>query len=311
MKFFSVVCTIATLLRGISAETCQSTNSGGTTCLAADELPSWMENYSGGETCFDFGGSDWCFVTTAGSLEPCECFDDNVTYDNEYCNPANYGTDNTMCIYDEGVFGSNCGSSGPISSGITDQADKDAIVAKHNELRAKVASGDETQGVGGGQPAAADMREMVWSDELATVAQRWTDQCTSGHDTNRQTANFASVGQNYAATMSSAEGGTTDWDYMIQMWYDEVTDFPPANVGSYSSNGATGVVGHYTQVVWADSYAIGCGFVYFNDGQWYTRQLICNYGPAGNYMNNPVYTEGKTASQCPSGTSATSAGLCN
>ena len=52
------------------------------------------------------------------------------------------------------------------------QADKDAIVAKHNELRALVASGEETQGVGGGQPAAADMREMVWSDELATVAQR-------------------------------------------------------------------------------------------------------------------------------------------
>ena len=46
---------------------------------------------------------------------------------------------------------------------------------------------------------------------------------------------------------------------------------PSANIASYSSNGATGVIGHYTQVVWAESYALGCGYVYFNDGQWYTR----------------------------------------
>ena len=34
----------------------------------------------------------------------------------------------------------------------------------------------------------------------------------------------------------------------IMGWYDEVEDFPPQNVDSYSNTGATGVVGHYTQV---------------------------------------------------------------
>ena len=52
------------------------------------------------------------------------------------------------------------------------QSDKDAIVAKHNALRSRVANGQETLGVGGAQPTAANMRKMVWSDELATVAQR-------------------------------------------------------------------------------------------------------------------------------------------
>ena len=52
------------------------------------------------------------------------------------------------------------------------QADKDAVVDAHNQLRARVANGLETLGVGGGQPSAANMRQMVWSDELATVAQR-------------------------------------------------------------------------------------------------------------------------------------------
>ena len=52
------------------------------------------------------------------------------------------------------------------------QADKQAIIDKHNELRSIVANGEETLGVGGGQPSAANMRKMVWSDDLAVVAQR-------------------------------------------------------------------------------------------------------------------------------------------
>ena len=54
------------------------------------------------------------------------------------------------------------------------QADKDSIVKKHNELRARVANGEETLGQpkGTGQPKAANMRQLVWNDELAEVAQR-------------------------------------------------------------------------------------------------------------------------------------------
>ena len=54
------------------------------------------------------------------------------------------------------------------------QADKDAIVQKHNELRAKVANGEEKLGqpAGTGQPKASNMRQLVWNDELAEVAQR-------------------------------------------------------------------------------------------------------------------------------------------
>ena len=53
------------------------------------------------------------------------------------------------------------------------QEDKDVILEKHNELRAKVANGQETKGVDGGQPKAANMRKLVWNDDLAEIAQRW------------------------------------------------------------------------------------------------------------------------------------------
>ena len=57
MKFLIFVGAIFTLVYGVSADTCQSTNDG-SACLAADDpsYPSWYNNYSGGETCFAWNG---------------------------------------------------------------------------------------------------------------------------------------------------------------------------------------------------------------------------------------------------------------
>ena len=41
------------------------------------------------------------------------------------------------------------------------QKDKDAIVAKHNELRSKVALGNENRGSPGPLPKASNMQKMV------------------------------------------------------------------------------------------------------------------------------------------------------
>ena len=60
------------------------------------------------------------------------------------------------------------------------QIQTDLILNKHNELRAKVANGQQI-----GQPSASNMKKLKWSPELAKIAQRWADQCPSYHDTNR------------------------------------------------------------------------------------------------------------------------------
>ena len=73
------------------------------------------------------------------------------------------------------------------------EAAKQGLVDKHNELRRKVARGEETSGP---QPAASNMRKLVWNDELAVIAQRWADQCIFDHDTARQKADGTWVGQN-------------------------------------------------------------------------------------------------------------------
>ena len=166
---------------------------------------------------------------------------------------------------------------------------------KHNELRRKVAKGKETIG---NQPAAANMNELVWDEELAVSAQRWTDQCVSGHDHNRRVPSEKFVGQNYAETSSSVNSGVTDYTKFVQMWYDEVKDFK-SGVSSFKTGSPnTGVIGHYTAVVWAETKKVGCGYVHIQKNGWYTKIMNCNYSPGANLMGAPVYIEGPTASKC-------------
>ncbi|CAG7836512.1 unnamed protein product, partial [Allacma fusca] len=61
-------------------------------------------------------------------------------------------------------------------------------------------------------------------------------------------------------------------------------------------------LGHFTQIAWADTYKIGCGYAFYNEGKWYRKLYICNYGPAGNIITTPMYQRGAPCSACPEGT---------
>lgn len=66
------------------------------------------------------------------------------------------------------------------------------------------------------------------------------------------------------------------------------------------------VSGRYTQLVWADTYLIGCARAVFQHSRGsnvvYHENAICNYGPSGNIPNLPVYKVGVPCSLCPEGT---------
>ena len=167
------------------------------------------------------------------------------------------GNDNTMCKY--------CGIGPTCNNQVFDnemtEAMKQEILDKHNELRAKVANGQE-----GNQPSATNMNKLIWDDELASNAQLWADQCPDGHDSNRRTIKYSGyVGQNMADSWNSRNNMYWGLGTKVQDWYDEVKDWPAANVGAFSQAGATGITGHYTQIVWAETQYVGCGVIYYKD----------------------------------------------
>jgi len=156
------------------------------------------------------------------------------------------------------------------------------------------------------------MLEMVWDDNLATIAQNWATACEFAHDSNNDltTSTYGALGQNLVLDQSSDKMKTISFVGLVGQWYDEVEDYngESAPVSSYVFDDSTG---HYTQLAWANSYAIGCGFMVYEDSGMYSYQLTCNYGPAGNYDGEKMYTKGTfSTADCKNGASTTYQGLC-
>jgi len=186
-----------------------------------------------------------------------------------------------------------------ILRGLTEEG-KANILERHNQLRRRVANGEET-----GQPPASNMRELVWDPELEAIAQRWVDQCTFGHDSKRNKLDGTYVGQNAffgSTSWEEDQAGLTDKaGGAAQAWYDEVID-PGFNADSIEPFVFDYGAGHYTQVVWAETTALGCANVYYKDGTWYKNLVVCNYAKGGNMGGATMYLEGPACSACPTGT---------
>ncbi|XP_026272811.2 venom allergen 3 homolog [Frankliniella occidentalis] len=171
-------------------------------------------------------------------------------------------------------------------------SDKELIVRLHNEFRNKVALGQEKRGKGNPQPSASNMRKMSWDDELATIAQRWADQCIFEHSTCMSTRDGTDAGQNLLSGGIAPGQVTPDWKAAVTIWYDEVAlrdgskNTQPFTVDETFEN-----IGHYTQVAWAETYAVGCGYSSYRAGSGNkpdTQLVVCNYKPSGNYGGEVV-----------------------
>ena len=134
---------------------------------------------------------------------------------------------------------------------------------------------------------ASDMRKLVWSEELQEIAQMWADQCVPGHDVNRDTLAGGQVGQNVLAFK-----GLEPWDVtvstmteVVKYWYNEVTEVTAGNLAQeFEFSGSTG---HFTQLAWARTGMLGCGWTQYVDqkeAQPFISLLVCNYYTSGTQL---------------------------
>ncbi|KAK2160994.1 hypothetical protein NP493_1614g00011 [Ridgeia piscesae] len=159
---------------------------------------------------------------------------------------------------------------------------KRLIVSLHNELRADV------------KPPATDMEKMVWDEDLAAYAADWAA-CGANFFKHRTGANkVKNYGENLYISMSTSSDPADlieETENGLNAWWNEKDEY------SYDSNSCeTGKqCGHYTQMAWAESNKVGCGYALncpVGNSTKYTRSfyLVCNYSPPGNWVGHKPYT---------------------
>ncbi|XP_063908883.1 venom allergen 5-like isoform X2 [Zophobas morio] len=172
-----------------------------------------------------------------------------------------------------------------IHTGVSEE-EKQSILDAHNKMRQRVALGQIN-----GQPQASDMMTMTWDNVLAAQAQNWATACTyTVHDSHRHLEAYF-VGQNIAtrwttrnprsfhdAKPSWTKDAMSPWFSEHQMYNFEPFTHTPAS--------------HYTQLIWAKTTLVGCGYAFYEERQRFTKKYVCNYGPSGNVIGEMPYRLG-------------------
>lgn len=169
------------------------------------------------------------------------------------------------------------------------------ILHAHNAYRQLLASGGDQRG---GNGAAKDMHVLYYDKELEVAVSCWGKRCRFAHDRCRHTPSYPSAGQNLFLESSSAPINALDEKYLntsVQNWYEEIKDTNPDVITNFAPISQT-QIGHFTQVIWANTQVLGCTRVTYEDPiqpiYRYHMHLLCNYSPAGNILGYTTYARG-------------------
>jgi len=138
------------------------------------------------------------------------------------------------------------------------------LLEQHNQFRSAV-----------GSPP------LQWSAALAEDARAWAAQLAKGNQ-----------GQHDPQVRAKREGeniwwgtaGAFTYEVMVGAWAGEKKDFV-YGVFPDCRTRRSAVVGHYTQMVWKNTNAVGCALT--SNGK--TDFLVCRYSPPGNIEGQKPY----------------------
>ena len=167
----------------------------------------------------------------------------------------------------------------------------------HNDYRSGIANGEYNTLTYNFQPSASNMNKLHWDIALESLAMDYAKHCIKAHNPIRHTDilnykdiasfqylndNRMYVGENWYASPLKIDGITISKTQPllagIKWFFDEL------KVYNYSKTYQS-IAGHYTQIVWASTRFVGCGYSSCNFG----TLLVCNYWPPGNVPGQYPY----------------------
>lgn len=145
------------------------------------------------------------------------------------------------------------------------------IACAHNVVRRTVSP-----------PPALPLQPLSYDKVLADVAEGWADKCTFSHS-----ATGGLVGENIFVSSDfnvAAEEAVISWASESEFY----------NLGKNACRRGERC-GHYTQLVWAGTTRVGCGFAVCQADaagklSYSFRNIVCNYAPPGNFTGKPPYS---------------------
>ena len=154
---------------------------------------------------------------------------------------------------------------------------------------------------------ASNMRTLQWSECLEQMAERDALLCL----TPTQYANRNLTGNIYGCKPSGhigqnsywAPGPITNISKVVEYWYSESSEY------DIFGNFCFTECAEFLQVVWAETYKIGCGKRYCSVDNVGTH-LLCYYLP-GSQPNQRPYILGSNCMRCPLGWYYCNEGMCD
>ena len=124
-------------------------------------------------------------------------------------------------------------------------------------------------------------KPLEWSPELAAYAQEWADHlasnnCAFEHRSGEYDTN------NYGENIFWGSGPVYNSKSASESWYSEIKDY----VHGVLTSDNWSVAGHYTQMVWSKTTAVGIGSATCSSG---AVIIVANYNPPGNYLGEKAY----------------------
>jgi len=134
--------------------------------------------------------------------------------------------------------------------------------------------------------SAVGVAPMRWNAKLADDAQLWADHLalTSTFEHSPEPPKGQEVGENlWMGTIHAYS-----FEEMVGGWIAERKDFINGVFPNVSRTGNWDDVGHYTQLIWAETREVGCAVADNGEDEF----LVCRYAKAGNWFGQPVLATG-------------------